>query len=291
LAVSQSGSGSVTISEEFLDAEGGVVETIQNPDVLQNVEITAEVVALDVDEAIEPEIAPTIVSAPIAPEVVREPSPETEFGRVLETSADRTGRITAFRTLTSLWGTSLPAQMLNPVCEEVANLGLRCLGVGNWPQMIRYNRPTTLVLEHNSQQHRVIVEKVDGEEAEVRVGDNIYRIDVEELQSRWNGSGITIWRPTEAGFAFLQTGDNSPAIANIRPHLNRALLQMQLPGLASQTSTLFDQDLEQKVFSLQTRYGLISDAKIGNETYLLMNEIDSSTTTPVLQQRVNSTDG
>lgn len=299
-------SGSVVISEEFLDAEDGVVETVRNPDVLENVEIATQDIepltepqfepivatAADVEivaDVAEPEIEPTVADAPTPQPVVREISPQTEFGRVLETSADRTGRIAAFRTLTGLWGADLPAQMLNPVCDEVANLGLRCLSVGTWPQVLRYNRPTTLVLDHNNQQHRVVVEKIDGDTAEVRVGDNIYRVDNEELQSRWNGSGIVVWRPTEAGYAFLQEGENNAAIANVRPHLNRALLKMQLPALASLSSSLYDQDLAQKVVSLQTRFGLISDAKIGNETYLLMNEIDSIRATPLLRQRVDPT--
>ena len=269
-------SGSVVISEEFLDAEDGVVETVQNPQILGGVDFDTEI------------IQPTLESAVAAVPVVNAFQPvlqETEFGRILETSSDVTGRYTAFRALVGLWGSSLPNQIIDPLCTEAANNNLRCLGVSNWQQILRYNRPTVMVLRHDNQLHRVIVDTVDGDAAEVRVGDSIYRISVAELLDRWNGSALTVWRPSEAGFEFLQLGNNRSSVTRVRSYLNRALVQAQIGTLNSESNTLFDQNLAQKVFELQIAYNIISDSKIGDETYLLMNELVSPSTTPRLVSR------
>ena len=269
-------SGSVVISEEFLDAEDGVVETVQNPQILGGVDFDTEI------------IQPTLESAVAAVPVVNAFQPvlqETEFGRILETSSDVTGRYTAFRALVGLWGSSLPNQIIDPLCTEAANNNLRCLGVSNWQQILRYNRPTVMVLRHDNQLHRVIVDTVDGDAAEVRVGDSIYRISVAELLDRWNGSALTVWRPSEARFEFLQLGNNRTSVTRVRSYLNRALVQAQIGTLNSESNTLFDQNLAQKVFELQIAYNIISDSKIGDETYLLMNELVSPSTTPRLVSR------
>jgi len=69
-------------------------------------------------------------------------------------------------------------------------------------------------------------------------------------------------------------------------HLNRGLAKANMPVLDNVDSTNFDIDMSQKVFALQTRYNIVNDSKIGNETYLLLNELVAPETTPVLITRV-----
>ena len=259
-----SGSGSVVVSQEYLDAEEGVVETVEE---------SASLIAS--------------IQEPSAEEVARRAALEqTEFGRILETSADLTGRITAFRALTKLWDVELPDQLFLPMCEEAKVKGLNCVFVSDWDQLLRFNRPAVLVIRHGNQLHRVVVEAVNGDAVEVGVGESIYRIPTQELQSRWQGNdGVLVWKPSQAGSDFMQQGDRSPLLPIARDYMNRALQLSELPLLNSTLSEEFDTDLTQKALTLQQAYGILSDGKIGNETYLLLNELVQPDVVRVLRRR------
>ena len=257
--------GTVVISEEFLDDEP--VEPLeQQAEPLQQDQATVSVA-----------LTPT----PAVPRY----NPDTNFGAVLDTSADITGRTAAFRNLGQAWDVTLPEVLIKPACEELEVQGVRCLTIGSWEQLLRFNRPSILVLQQRDQLHRVIVFRIEGEQVQVLVGENVHTVSAEELQARWTRNAITFWRPGEVGNSFLQQGDTSPRLPVLRQHLNRALSSSELPVLQDIESVEFDLDLAQKAFALQTRFGIVADSKIGNETYLLMNELVSPDATPVLQQR------
>ncbi len=208
----------------------------------------------------------------------------TEFGQLLDTSADLTGRISAFRNLAEIWDTSLPESIIKPPCTVLVDLQLRCLGVTNWQQIKRYNRPAIMVLKHQNQLHRVIVTGIGEDQVDLMVGKIKKSLSQDELIARWNGKALIFWKPV-VGSQLLQLGMQGDNIKSVRRYLNRALAQDNLPVLDSIDSQSFDMDMSQKTFALQTHYSIISDSKIGYETYLLMNELVLPNTTPVLLNR------
>jgi len=242
--------GSVTISEEYLDAAGVVASA-----------------------------PPAVVESVI-------PNLGSAFGEILETSADITGRMAAIRGLAKEWNVSLPSPMINSACSELTLRRLSCIGVSSWPQLMRYNRPTIMVLSHQGQLHRVILKSVNADVATVLVGGTAQSLSVSELKQRWTNDALTYWRPSSAGARFLKPGDNYSNLDRTRVHLNRGLAKANMPVLDNVDSTNFDIDMSQKVFALQTRYNIVNDSKIGNETYLLLNELVAPETTPVLITRV-----
>lgn len=243
--------GSVVVSEEFLD------ESTEDP-------------------------IPAAIIKPVVPKY----DPDTEFGRVLETSADITGRVAALRHLSSAWDVELPKPLLQSACNELEQVGVACIGVNNWSQMLRLNRPTILVLDQREQLHRVILFKVEGEQAQVLVGENVHTVTVGELQARWVRKALALWRPGEVGNEFLQQGQSSAALPRVRGQLNKALTQLNMPVLNELESAEFDLEVAQKALALQTRFSIVADGKIGNETYLLMNELVTPDAVPVLQRRI-----
>ncbi|MFT6407789.1 MAG: general secretion pathway protein A [Arenicella sp.] len=210
----------------------------------------------------------------------------SELGQALDASADLTGRIAAFRALAAAWDVDLPGQLIQPACDTLKESGIDCLGVTSWAQLQRYNRPTILVLDQNDSLHRVIVFKLEQDLAQVLVGRNVVNVSTSELQSRWTNNGITFWRPSSAGGEFLQQGDTSNRLPELRAVIDQALLKLNMPALENLTSANFDLSLAQVIFALQARYSLLADSKIGSETYLLLNEILLAEQTPVLRQRV-----
>jgi general secretion pathway protein A len=211
---------------------------------------------------------------------------DSELGQALDASADLTGRIAAFRALGAAWDVDLPSQLIQPACDVLKENGVNCLGITSWAQLLRYNRPSILVLDQNDSLHRVIVFKLERDSAQVLVGQNVVDVSINELQSRWTNNGITFWRPAVVGNGVLQQGDSSNSLPVIRAAVNQALLKREMPGLDDLTSDDFDLSLAQAVFASQTAYSLLADSKIGSETYLLLNEIMSPEQTPVLRQRV-----
>lgn len=210
----------------------------------------------------------------------------SKLGQALDASADLTSRTAAFRALAAAWDVDLPAKLIQPACETLLANGVDCLSVTTWAQLQRFNRPAILVLDQNNSLHRVIVFKLDADTAQVLVGQNVLNVSVAELRSRWTNNGITFWRPSDAGKQFLQQGDRSNNLPAVRDILSRASQAVELDLSLDVQNTLFDQPLDEAVRAMQLKYALVSDGKIGSETYLLINEILEPEQTPTLRTRV-----
>ena len=209
-----------------------------------------------------------------------------QLSNLLETSADVTSRIRAFRRLSELWREPLPTTLIEPACDELAANGVVCLGFEDWEQWLRYNRPAILVLSHEQQLHRVVVTSINGGVANVMVGNQEVDISLALLQSYWTGQGVVFWKPAAIGAPFLTPGDQGESVLVARQLLNVALANTGLPLLDNPDIPEFDADMTQKLFSLQTRFNIVNDSKIGNETWLLLNELSTNQRVPVLRRRI-----
>lgn len=210
----------------------------------------------------------------------------SELGQLLETSADVSGGIAAARQLARMWQLDFPEKMLHSPCRVVQQNGLRCLTFSTVEKLQLYNRPAIVALNNKDQLYRVIVESLGPDTATLRVGESTAVIGRAELEVRWAANGVLYWRPDQAGSTLLEPGSEGVGVVGVRELLNRALNATNLPLLNSVTATQFDLDMSQKVFALQSRFGITADSKIGNETYLLMSEIVSPDTTPVISNRL-----
>ena len=243
--------GSVVIADEFLD---------------------------ETDDTIIPSLLPATPRRPTYDN-------DSAFGAVLDTSADVTGRISALRNLAQAWDVVLPAELINSPCDVLSKEGVDCIDAGSWEQLLRLNRPAVVVMEQRGQLHRAILFNVDGAQARLLIGDKVHVVAVNELKARWARPATILWRPGAMGSGLLQMGDQSTRVPQLRNRLNAALNAADMPLLAQVDQPLFDLDLAQKVFALQSRFGIVADSKVGNETYILMNELIAPDSTPVLRQR------
>lgn len=281
--------GTVQVSEEFLDAS--VLDQLPSQEVSQSEQSLIE--GLDFAEQAPAASSDEVDVATVNPDVFgglteSEYLQDTSFGRVLETSADLTGRIEVFKVLANQWGASLPRRLLKPACDALLEQGLQCLAFDTWGSFTRLNRPGILVVNHRDQLHRVIVQSVSNNAASVLVGEQYYEVPISELLGRWTNRGVLFWRPSAVGEQFLKQGLEGPAVLAMRARLNRALSVVDLPILNSVNNSLFDSDMRQKVFALQARFGLIQDGQIGYETHFLINEILAPGATIVLSSERRS---
>ncbi len=257
--------GSVVISEEFLDADEGLELTGDFAD-------AGSQAGLVTFEPPVPVAAPAYLAT-------------SAFGRVLDVSADRTGRIAAFINLAAAWDANLPKSLIGPLCEELDQRGVACLPVSSWATLLRFNRPTIMVVKHDSVDHRIILYKLESGNASVLVGDQSYQLPISELRDRWSGNAMVFWRPSELGSQFLQVGDDAQAVQGLRAKLNAILRNLSFAPLNNLNSTVFDAQLASRVSELQRQFGILADGKIGHETYLLINELLGAESVPVLIER------
>lgn len=210
----------------------------------------------------------------------------TEFGDVLDTSGDITTYSLAVRNLAQAWDVVLPEKMLEPVCQTARASQVACLPLRSWRDVLRFNRPSVLVLSHRGQFHRVILFEIKGQSASVLVGDQVYSVPIGELQARWAREGLLFWRPGELGGTFLEQGSQNAVVPLFRARLNGLLQAINGPLIVDQNSYIYDRELAQRVRVLQSYYGISADGKVGNETHLLLNELLYPEQTPTLIERV-----
>ena len=259
------GSGAVVFSEEYLEPTPVESETL-------NLSTVSDQSIVTNDENSETYSQPSYLA-------------NSAFGRVLEASSDRTGRVDAFRNLASAWDADLSGRIFRPLCEELAIVLINCLPVSDWSTLLRLNRPTIMVLLHKGVQHRVILHQLEGPIASVLVGEQTYDLPVSELVDRWSGNALLFWRPSSLGSEFLQLGDRSSSIPLIRARINSVLSSLNLAVMENENSVVFDAELAERVGEIQRRYGILADGKVGQETYLLINELLSATEVPTLVTR------
>ena len=253
----------------------------------QNAVTPGTVVISETDLTIDPDVDTVLDFAAADNSLNLNAEVGNSFGLVLESSADLTGRIVAFRGLAKLWGVELPSKILKPVCQAAADQGLSCLSLKDWSNLQSFNRPTILVVEHEGKAHRVIVKSIEGDVAIVLISDSVERVTLSELRTRWTGAGVIFWRSESPSGPLLKLGDNDVSVLVTRRKLNKALNKIKLPELVNIDSTAFDQDMQQKTIGLQHFFGIDSDGQIGSNTHLLLNELANNDSTPVLVQREN----
>jgi len=270
--------GSTVVSDQLLTADpNSIPDSVENA--LQAAGVSIENRSLDTDDF--------LLSIPEQDQLIQSNTfdEDTTFGRVLEASADLTGRISAFRRLATRWKTLLPSQLIESPCQILLSKEVHCLSFNKWSDLQILNRPAIMVVEHQQQLHRVIIDSIDGDQATVLIGDSVHSVALSEIQQRWNNAGLIFWQPGDVGKKLRKQGNVSDTIRAIRLHLNRALSRAQLPLLDTIASSEFDQNMFQRVVLLQQSFGLSSDGQIGEHTYLLMNELVKPELTPVLTKR------
>jgi general secretion pathway protein A len=207
------------------------------------------------------------------------------FAQKLQMSSDKTGRIAALRQLAGLWQEILPAQMFKPICSEVEQLSLACIGIDSWEQIQRYNRPAVMVLTEQGAEHRIILERLVDGKADILLGAERFQVDTKDLLERWDSRALAFWRPSEIGQNIYQQGDVDSNVVWLRFQLNQVLKKVGLPLLTQTASTEFDADFSQKLFALQSQFNVTADSVVGLETYLLIEDI-LNTKAPQLYARV-----
>ena len=228
--------------------------------------------------------APPITAPPPAPVAVAPaPAPQApvlpDFAALLRSSAAVTDLDGAYGRLFALWSARYVAGS-EDACSQALRQGLECLNeTGGAQNLGRYNRPALLALEDDTGAvHQTIVVKLQGTRAQLLIGGANHEVELPDLETRWNGDFLILWRPPQLDTRSLTLGTQGEPVRVLRQRLS------QWAGRPPETdvSDVFDESLRDLVMQFQRRSGLVADGIAGTRTQALLDASVASTDSPLL---------
>jgi general secretion pathway protein A len=175
----------------------------------------------------------------------------------------------AWAELFSLWAVELPLEVKPDFCDYAAEYGLMCLMErGTWNALRQFDRPAILKLvAADGSRVPVLLQHLDDSVAEVLVGNELYRLTIEQLESYWYGEYTLLLQKPPGGHMYLKVGDRDDDVAWVRQQTELAL------GIKLPTADPFNFDyvLQKHVLEFQRRQGLVPDGVVGKYTILHLN--------------------
>lgn len=184
-------------------------------------------------------------------------------------SANGTGSTTAWTHLFARWSVDLPAAVAPDYCGFANGLGLYCLAEkGSWGLLRQYDRPVIMALtSRDGQSVPAVLQRLDDRVAELMIGDEVFKVDIGEVDRYWLGDFTLLLRLPPDGNALLTAGDRNPDVLWLR-RLLEAAQQVKLP---TDDPQYFDLPLQTQVMEFQRRHGLNPDGVVGRQTLIQLN--------------------
>jgi len=200
------------------------------------------------------------------------PSPPDTQADALETvllTANASWSLAAWTQLFAQWSVNLPAAVEPDYCIFAQDLGLYCqVEKGSWGLLRQYNRPAIMELvTGGGQSVPVVLQRLEDREAELMIGNEIFRLDIGDVDRYWLGEFTMLLRSPPNGHLLLTAGDRNPDVVWLRQMLEVAQ-QVELP---SDDPQVFDIPLQRQVMDFQRRHGLTPDGVVGKQTLMQLN--------------------
>ena len=124
----------------------------------------------------------------------------------------------------------------------------------------------------------VVLQHLDGETAELTVGDDTYRIPREEIDPYWHGDYVLLLRAPPNGAINMKVGFVGKDVAWLREQIGR----IQGADLTTRNPLYFDDDLRLHVLEFQRNNGLATDGIVGKNTLIRLNSLSGDRGVPRL---------
>ena len=176
----------------------------------------------------------------------------------------------AFSALFEIWGAEY-SQELGMACEFAKIYGLNCLErKGNLRSLILLDRPAVLKLYTGPGRYvYVTLGTMDDDVAHLQLSDQILPIRLADLESRWLGDYIILWRVPPDYRGPIGPGSRGADVEWLATQL--ALINDQ--QLSAKPSIVYDRNIQEKVRNFQREYGLEADGIAGTQTLIQLNSM------------------
>ncbi|MEJ2132230.1 MAG: peptidoglycan-binding domain-containing protein, partial [Gammaproteobacteria bacterium] len=179
----------------------------------------------------------------------------------------------AFAALFDRWHTPYEVGSPVAVCDYALSVGLRCLRrSGNLRSIMALDRPAVLELaDDTGARYHAVLLAIDGERADLVIGDREVTATLRELDARWLGDYTILWQMPPGYVSALREGDRGEAVEWLRARL--AELSLKAPDPEVRDPAFFDPELAAMLRTFQDANGLMADGVAGTYTWIRLNSM------------------
>jgi general secretion pathway protein A len=172
----------------------------------------------------------------------------------------------AYQALFKEWNISFTAQKSGNICKQVTVKDVRCLdGSITLKALLNLNRPAVLKLfDDKGKAFYVTLKGIEGQNAFLAIGKETKTVDFREIEKRWLGDYLLLWKAPENFKGIIRPGDRGPQIA----WLERSLSSPENGKTQQRSSFLYDADLVKRVKRFQLGEGVLPDGIVGPQTII-----------------------
>jgi general secretion pathway protein A len=187
----------------------------------------------------------------------------------------------AYRALFRQWHVPYGGQDSRSATDQAEGAGLRCLmGRGGVSDLLEMNRPAVLRLtDEAGLDYYALLTAADGKTATVLLAGETKTVDMEEINRRWSGDYLLLWRAPPGYYESLKPGDSGPAVAWLEKRLAVAL---QRPAPAGE-QRVYDKTVMTQVKEFQIAAGLTPVGIAGPKTIMRLCDAMPDNRDPVLR--------
>lgn len=198
-------------------------------------------------------------------------------GQPIEQSRD-----TAFESLFKQW--NIPYDSIGDIdaCKQVLVHGLRCMDKPViFNDLIHLNRPAVLrILDDKGQEFYATLTALEGQTATCVVNNETRTIDLKELEKKWTGEHILLYKTPENYKGTMYPGHKGSEVG----WLDKQLSVVQGRKHQTRKNPVYDEKLVGLVKQYQLSEGLEPDGVIGSQTIIHFNNA-TGTDEPALKKK------
>jgi general secretion pathway protein A len=177
----------------------------------------------------------------------------------------------AFTNLYLMWGTEVVLNDANQACSVSEDFGMACYSnPGNLDDIANLNRPVFVNFEILGKPQHLLLTTIDSTTVTLAGADTEFYVGREDFLRYWDGQYKLLWRLPPGYERPTVIGDRGETVAWLSDQL--AFIELQPK---EKTTTLFDEDLQERVKRFQASVGLLPDGRVGPQTWIHINSIQA----------------
>lgn len=204
----------------------------------------------------------------ITGEIAKEP-PQTDMLQWPDELPIKQSREMAFSNLLGIWKITFQAEGNSSACDQAEAHGLLCYeGMGSLNKLQSLNRPAVLrMFNDQGKKYYITLASLQKDTAVISVGNETTEVSLEDINSRWLGNYVLLWRVPAGYQGALRPGSRNSSVLWLETQL--ASIQGREP--AAGENPVFDKDLVRQVKEFQLKEGLVPDGIVGVQTFIHLN--------------------
>jgi general secretion pathway protein A len=184
-------------------------------------------------------------------------------------------KTSAYQALFQEWGIPYPIQDPDNACAYAHSKGLRCLETnGDVKTLNTLNRPAVLKLsDESAREFYALLKGLQGQRAVLSIGNETRMVDVSEIEKKWRGSYLLLWKTPKHYTGAIYPGHQGPIVRWLNTQLS---IINGLTNNSSDTNIYYD-SLVNQVKNFQITEGLRPDGVVGSQTFIcILNKTGTS---------------